>query len=125
MSRINFGNFNQYWQEGNRISLRQKVIPVTGAQYNYINAAIPGAAVGTIYHNAPELTLNISSIDLDGNNHYSFLESLPIGCTITIGTQSALMPVKPTYVAGGMWSIVVDAWTALPDGTYTVTIALP
>jgi hypothetical protein len=32
------------------------------------------------------------------------------------------MPVKATYIAGGMWSLTLDAWPDLPDGTYTVTV---
>ena len=101
---------------------KQDVIPVTGAPYSYINQAIPGAATGTVYHNAPNLTLDISSLDKNGVNHYTLLETLPPGATITIGTQSALMTVKPTYVGGGMWNLVVDAWPALPDGNYNITI---
>ena len=120
------GTVGRVVKVGDPISFPTKaVVPVTGAAYSYINQPIPGAAVGTIYHNAPNLTLDISSLDKNGNNHFSFLESLPPGCTITIGTQSALMPVKPTYVAGGMWNLTLDAWPALPDGNYNVTIVRP
>lgn len=103
----------------------QAVIPVTGAPYTYINQAVPGAATGTVYHNAPNLTLDINSQDKNGKNHFALFETLPPGCTITIGTQSALMPVKPTYVAGGMWNLTLDAWPALPNGDYNITITLP
>ena len=104
---------------------KQAVIPITGAPYSYLNQAIPGAATGTVYHNAPNLTLDISSLDKNGVNHYTLLETLPPGCTITIGTQSALMPVKPTYVGGGMWNLTVDAWPTLPDGDYNITVTPP
>lgn len=104
---------------------KQTVVPIAGASYSYINQAIPGAASGAVYHNAPNLTLDIHSLDLNGNNHFSFLETLPIGCTITINGQSALMPVKPAYVGGGMWNLTLDAWPAMPNGAYTVAIALP
>ena len=96
--------------------------PVVGVQYDYVNAAIHGAAIGTIYHTSGEHVLSINSLDKDGTNHYDAIAAIPIGATITIGSQSAIMPVKATYIAGGMWSLTLDAWPDLPDGTYTVTV---
>jgi hypothetical protein len=109
---------------GQPISFRRKVgeAPVVGVQYDYVNAAIHGAAIGTIYHTSGEHALSINSLDKDSTNHYDAIAAIPIGATITIGSQSALMPVKATYIAGGMWSLTLDAWPDLPDGTYTVTV---
>jgi len=99
--------------------------PVQGAPYAYINQPIPGAAVGTIYHNSPELFITISSLDGNGVNHYNLLAMLGTGDTITVDSQTGTLTGPAEYMGGAMWKLPVNAWPALIDGNYLVTVTGP
>lgn len=107
---------------GDFIAGRQQRAPLTGNRYLYENRTPPSAAVGTVYHNAPELILYVNSQDLDGENHYNAISALEIGDKITIGTQSAILTLRPAYFGGGVWQLFVDAWPALVNGEYLVKV---
>ena len=47
---------------------------------------------------------------------------LEIGDKITIGTQSAILTLRPAYFGGGVWQLFVDAWPALVNGEYLVKV---
>jgi hypothetical protein len=99
--------------------------PIQGAPFNYLNQPIPGAAAGTIYHNSPELFITISSLDGNGINHYNLLAAMTTGDSITVATQTGTLTGPSEYMGGGMWKLPVDAWPAIIDGNYLVTVTGP
>ena len=96
-----------------------------GAPYAYINQPIPGAAVGTIYHNSPELFITISSLDGNGVNHYNLFNVMTTGVSITVGSQTGTLTGPAEYMGGAMWKLPVDAWPVIVDGNYIVKATIP
>lgn len=98
-------------------------VPVKGDPWDYLTQAHPhGAQAGTIYNTAGEAALSISSLDSNGVNHYDEFGFVRPGMVLTVGSQSAIITVRPNYVGGAMWSFVVNSWPALPNGNYVCKI---
>jgi hypothetical protein len=116
---------NRVTMIGDWIAGRQVRSPLVGSRYLYENRTPPGAAIGTIYHNAGEGELYINSQDLDGNNHYNVIGSLNIGDKLTVGTQTAALILRPAYVGGGLWQLFFASWPPLVNGEYLVSVERP
>jgi len=112
------------FKAGETITYRNKIkdAPLVGVPYVYKNQPIAGGATGTIYNNSPDPVLHISSLDNNGTNHYDNIQHLQIGDSITVGTQTGTLVLRPTYIGGGMWSFDLTSWPFLADGTYTVSV---
>lgn len=101
----------------------QNATPVEGVPYNYINTTNTIVSSGQILHNSPSLNIRFSNIDALGVNHDGYLNNVQPTDTLTIGPQSATI-VSKTRIENG-WLLSVNAWPALVDGTYNVTIFGP
>lgn len=121
---IKSGITRRVFKIGEPISLRRKHIPVTGANYNYVNSNASIAPIGTVVHVPASLWLRINEVDADGINRSWALGQIQAGYTITIGSQSAIAQGIALQNTGS-WSVPVDAWPVLPDGPYVVTVTAP
>jgi hypothetical protein len=89
---------------------------------SYVNTGATVPPSGTIYNDTSAPTiLRLNAIDFTGKNHTNYLLQIAPGDTITIGLQVATINL---IVNDGpnSWRITVDAWPALVDSTYAVTI---
>ena len=101
----------------------QNAEPVAGVPYNYINTTNTIVSNGQILHQSPSLNIRFSIIDANGDNHDGYFNAVLPGNTLTIGSQSATI-VNKSRIENG-WLFSVNAWPALVDGTYNVTIIGP